>query len=342
MKLGDEGGLTPSVNVRDWTVPYHTRTWSTSLWMGLFMIAGILSARLWLPSWLQYSVFAIVPLPIMLILERLPARRACRALRRLASRAPIDLDDYRSKFVAVLSRYTSQTARGWAGRFRRHNVAALFAEAMLERGEAGTVFRLAGDPARLGDAPAPWPEPFEPIPLREHEPALTALRGADAALRSKISAYFEWSFADSTSSRRTQIIAIVFLSFIALMSLYLMMLDLLVGQVPEMVYALWPALVLLIVFQLWLLWRPSEWFLVPGAVIVRSSRWNSSRWEELHLMRRADAVLVYWSDLRLLAIAEKSGRHFVRHATLIEAEVAIRAWLSPLPPPSVEQLGDLR
>jgi hypothetical protein len=132
----------------------------------------------------------------------------------------------------------------------------------------------------------------------------------------------------------------VFFVIASILSVYWAIRDMLVGKVPELFFMLWPTLAFLIGLWLWRLWRPEEWYIVPGAVVVRSSAWNSSKWQ-LHLLARADSVLVYWRDLRLVAIADTRGRSFTRHATPVEAETAIRAWLSPLPPPKLEQLSDL-
>ena len=108
--------------------------------------------------------------------------------------------------------------------------------------------------------------------------------------------------------------------------------------------ALWPVYLwaaLIAAMLLWRLYRPAEWWLLPGALLVRTSTWRSDEWT-LHVMRRADSVIVYWADIWTLAIASRDGQAFSRRLRQVEAEVAIRAWLSSQPTPAEETLVDLR
>ena len=81
---------------------------------------------------------------------------------------------------------------------------------------------------------------------------------------------------------------------------------------------------------------------MPGGLIVRATRpWRPAA--HVHLYNRRDSALIVqqlFRDKWLLCVAdgEASGRTAL---TKKEAEVTLRAWLSPLPPPPVERLTDL-
>jgi len=331
--------------IRDVVVPFETKRLRMVLWVIVPSMIASIWGKQWLPQAFDFCCFLLAMLAAMTGFERVGAWRACSAMRALERDSPTGGGEFPTGLVAILRRYTSELARGSAGRFRRCNVAGSFAALMLRCGHAGTVFRLASDPLRIGGSPPPWQTPFEPIPLRGREPALLALRAEDTAPRSRVREYWDRLCETQGSSHRLRVILAVtwvfFISVMLTLSVYWAMRDMLVGKVPELFLALWPMTAYLIGLWLWRLWHPEEWYIVPGAVLVRSSAWNSSQWQ-LHLLARADSVLVYWHDLRLIAIADTAGRSFARPATPTEAESAIRAWLSPLPPPTLEQLSDLR
>ena len=344
MSSTDVGCTTSAAYIRDVTVPFETKRLQMVLWVMVPSVIASIWGKQRLPPAFDFCCFLLAMLAGMTGFERVSAWRACSALRALERDSPTGGGHFPTGLVAILRRYTSELAQGWAGRFRRRNVAGSFAALMLRCGHAGTVFRLASNPLRIGGSPPPWQTPFEPIPLRQREPALLALRAEDAAPRSRVREYWDRLCETHGHSRRQRVILVaawvLFMAVALILSVYWALRDMLVGKVPEMFLALWPMTAYLIGLWLWRLWHPVEWYIVPGAVLVRSSAWNSSKWQ-LHLLSRADSVLVYWHDLRLLAIADTMGRSFARPATPIESETAIRAWLSPLPPPTLEQLSDL-
>lgn len=89
--------------------------------------------------------------------------------------------------------------------------------------------------------------------------------------------------------------------------------------------------------------RPHGWFVVPGGVVLRKSGWRQRHWE-LTLLERSRSVLCvsHWSRNIWSATIADATTSFSRHLTKAEAEFLLRAWLSPLPPPPLEQLADLR
>jgi hypothetical protein len=94
--------------------------------------------------------------------------------------------------------------------------------------------------------------------------------------------------------------------------------------------------------------RRTEWLAVPGGLVVRRGARFRSQWD-LHLFDRRKAVLLliappaagaYQRSWLLIVADEHTCKS--RFGAQAEVEGAARAWLSPLPPPSVAQLSDLR
>ena len=83
----------------------------------------------------------------------------------------------------------------------------------------------------------------------------------------------------------------------------------------------------------------SEWFLAPGAIVLRGTRRG-----DLRVLTRAGCTLVgcrvpMMTTCFLIVADGRSVYH--RSATQAELDAALRAWLSPRPPPSADQLADL-
>jgi hypothetical protein len=76
---------------------------------------------------------------------------------------------------------------------------------------------------------------------------------------------------------------------------------------------------------------------------VRSSPWYRRRWS-IHVYDRRRSVLIVRqqrNELWRLRVADAEARETVV-ASEVQAMQVMRAWLSPLPPPDVEKLSDLR
>jgi hypothetical protein len=114
---------------------------------------------------------------------------------------------------------------------------------------------------------------------------------------------------------------------------------------PTPTLLIWTAV--LVVFVLtpagthWITGR--DWLALPGAIVTRKSGWFRRTWE-LHVFERSRSILLMYrlwqyQWVLVLADAEKCTSTI---GTRDELESALRAWLSPLPPPALEQLSDLR
>ena len=112
----------------------------------------------------------------------------------------------------------------------------------------------------------------------------------------------------------------------------------------------WPGifLALLVIFGLFSwgyisgLLQREQWFLVPGGLILREARLIRPEWK-VHLFDRRRSVLIvrridHGRRIVFVADAETDKRVTVSPD---ESEFILRAWLSPIPPPSVDELSDL-
>ncbi len=108
----------------------------------------------------------------------------------------------------------------------------------------------------------------------------------------------------------------------------------------------WPAatigmLLLAVAIAKGLLWQ-EQWYVVPGGLVRRKTRGLRSAWD-LHLFDRRRSVLMAVQISRhqwqmIVADRDLTATSLITHK---EAEVALRAWLSPLAPPSLDRMADL-
>lgn len=87
---------------------------------------------------------------------------------------------------------------------------------------------------------------------------------------------------------------------------------------------------------------PVQWFLVPGGIVSRALPRRAREWTVSLLDRRSSVLCVYRSTkhMWIATVADHAGCWF-SPCTENEATLLLRAWLSPLEPPKLEQLSDL-
>ncbi len=86
-----------------------------------------------------------------------------------------------------------------------------------------------------------------------------------------------------------------------------------------------------------------QWLAVPAGIVLRKGKWLKRRWD-LHLFGRGGSVLVVYKLYRrqwVLVVANRDACESTL-GTKQELDAVLRAWLSPLAPPTLEQLSDLR
>lgn len=84
-----------------------------------------------------------------------------------------------------------------------------------------------------------------------------------------------------------------------------------------------------------------EWFVVPGAVVIRKAR-SFGRGADVRMLRRTESVLCVHRVQQRWQVIVADGEH--THRTLVsepEAIFLLRAWLSPVPPPPMERVREL-
>jgi len=116
------------------------------------------------------------------------------------------------------------------------------------------------------------------------------------------------------------------------------------GQIDFLIYALAAGLLVTLILRIHqsgLTERQA--FIVPGALIVRESGWRSSNWG-IAMFEPHEAVLLTCRspDRRWELLLGSRTQIYNFRVTQAQAEAVLRAWLSPLAPPRLEQLSDLR
>ena len=86
-----------------------------------------------------------------------------------------------------------------------------------------------------------------------------------------------------------------------------------------------------------------QWYVVPGGLVLRYSSWSSGKWKVRLFNRRCSVLIAYEAHNEnwhcWVADAESDETLTGDENTITNA---LRAWLSPLEPPKIEQLSDLR
>ncbi|MEK6642585.1 MAG: hypothetical protein AABZ08_01650 [Planctomycetota bacterium] len=84
-----------------------------------------------------------------------------------------------------------------------------------------------------------------------------------------------------------------------------------------------------------------QWWLVPGGLLFRFGR-MSSTFSQLHVFARHSSLLCLYQRGNWSWIATVADSESTESTTLTrrEADMLLRAWLSPLPPPNVKRLAD--
>lgn len=179
--------------------------------------------------------------------------------------------------------------------------------------------------------PAPLEVPIEPLLLRETTPAIIALAAGEdrggASTTWRAVPWRRWLARLGT----TAVLVPMLVQGLLLVSF--------TSEPWERV--LWSAVTFCIVVATVGAWLLShDWYLVPGGIVARRTLGQAA--VQVRRRTRRDAVLV----IRPLAVnwgAELLGPHDVleRPLTDIECLALLRAWQSPLEPPSAERMTDL-
>lgn len=218
---------------------------------------------------------------------------------------------------------------------------------LAKRGHTNTTMRCVWPERRA--AIDPIVEPFEPMPLDEGDAAFTALeRGSASADRAHPQ---RTETSDETIAARRRWHRRVTLGggwlavgVFALLAVAHGIHSLAVGAITRD-FLIWSVALVTMLFGFGGrgAWRTSQqWFLVPGGLVRRRTKRLRQEWD-VHLFRRADGPLLVWDQARRMTSIVVADKRADGHTlvTATEADLALRAWLSPIDPPDEEHLSDL-
>jgi hypothetical protein len=216
--------------------------------------------------------------------------------------------------------------------------------ALAEEGAFGATVRIA--PGDQAPPIEPISVPFEPMRLEEMVSVDTPSPQTGATGESPDAGHEPAAQAQPRGFRRNLLLKGGWALVVLYGILWLVhAIDSLLKLRPTPRFIIWSfgllAFVLLPVGSNWMTGR--EWLAVPGAIVVRQAGWLRRRWE-LRLFRPDNSVLLMYRLLQhqwVLVLADGDVCESTI-GTRAELESALRAWLSPLPAPSLEQLSDLR
>ncbi|MCC6361435.1 MAG: hypothetical protein IT450_22105 [Phycisphaerales bacterium] len=326
--------------MRFWHVEMNLSGRGFGLFIALAAGFGIASAA-FLPTiggGPYFSGFSIII--AMVVAESVSQRRINLALER-AFELTRDVDEIERTAVAVLQSQRLPFGVPLFGALGSSEP-KLLARRFVTSGGAGRCYWISSAQA---EAPRlePFTERFEPILLARGARPPESAQAHPPTVTDHMRRF--WREMDGRVSSRSLRILLVLGLIGAIMSLG--------GQLVETAVALWqgtmPMNLAMWVFPIaalaaivaWRLFRPRNCFAVPGALVVRSAGGHETTWR-LRLFARPDSVVIYWRERGLLAVVARDGAVIQTMMRQPEAEIAVRAWLSPIAPPPIEQLSDLR
>lgn len=225
----------------------------------------------------------------------------------------------------------------------RNNLLRIVADKLLAAGERGAIFRLTSAPAAAPPLPAPLTVPMEPTPLRDASESFIDLRGARVTFGQR--ARHWWTMFQQLFQRRRWawfvLLACILFGFASLIVQAIWALSSLMrGHISQEFWITALVFPILAGQYLWWTLRPDRWFLVPGGLIVIDPRWLGKA-GRVRLIRREQAVLLYWMQGGQAVIASPNERPVQRRLSPWEFEMLASAWRSPLPSPPEEQVRAL-
>ncbi len=322
-------------------------TTPAGLLVSVCTIVGLLTAlimRSGVPLWMLPLTLAVAVSLALDIIRGVTSLRAVRAIRAIEAPQDTDLREMECQLTRELTRSTHFTGIAHAGVFQKQSPLETAALKLAAAGAVGMTYRIVDEEQPVAELPESLDVPIEPTPLARDSTAFRELIGDSRTKTTIFRDDLRRAHDPSGNSVIWWWFVRVSLAVAALgltVGLIMAVIDLVnartpkaaTGQILSLCFAL-------VVMLLWRLYHPRRWTLVPGAIIVSTSTWRSTEWQ-LHMFRRSDSVLLYWQKLNFLVLAQTDGAAFSRSVRHEEAELALRAWRSPIPPPAIERMSDL-
>ena len=264
------------------------------------------------------------------------SREHCAEIRKYAEKTPVA--DVRSYIAAIAHSVPLSADR---------RILKEVANALRNKHLAGVVVRLwwQSPPEPPG---GPIDVPFEPIQLDEVDQAFFDLGESISPQSELTSGRASNHSADDQLMRRFRrfakmpgLLIITIGLIIQFVGFSMLLLE---SGVIDWRFGLWG---ILVVMMGWIFFRgygvdPTLWWLVPGGLIRRTPRKRSAS-SEVHLFHHECSVLLFRPQSKHLwtMIVSDAATFGTVLVSELEMDMALRAWLSPIPPPSVEKLVDL-
>lgn len=215
------------------------------------------------------------------------------------------------------------------------------ADSLCESGRGGLAVRCSSKTQPPPDPIAPVKVPFEPVPLDDSEPAFqgVAEAGGSAAREVKIDERAaiaprrvtrpwrrESGWPGLLSIRTFMTLGFILVLFVqfthGLSSWWLILITFVTGPLALGLSFLKPG--------------PARMaWVFPGGIAVPTP-WQAKRWR---IVRRVEGILIVPPISGTLTVVTRAETHALK-CSAAEAELALRAWFSPIPPPTDEQLGE--
>ncbi len=295
------------------------------------------SAALGLPPPLMIAVILLSVLGLLTVAYRRSAAKLCRAIRETDSDDPaVWIPQGIDRRVTIEMVILGVTQRNWS-------VLRTLIETALARGGPGPLLELHQHSQQAQPAEA-LAVAIEPKLLR---PGLRDFDEGEAdrdsfGVRFRKGLDMMASFYGDTPRMRMIVAALMLFGFFSLgVAGYRALGQMLRGGVPDIVWQMGIGLAVGLLISLPRILSPQQWLLVNGGLVVRASTWRSGDWT-MTRFTPADATIVYWRNLNLIAVCNQAGARFSRPITPDEAALLSQAWRSPIPAPPVEQLSDWR
>lgn len=212
---------------------------------------------------------------------------------------------------------------------------------LVDCGHRDCLIRLS--PLNHVELQEPFAMPFEPHPVRDlslqqkHEPPCSAWNTASILGGSRIG--IQWS-------KRLNKVFNAFVLSVSFAVLAFYLLGFLFVGVGSRFKFLSPCPIgggLLLALTALLITMPSmDCYLVPAGMVTRYTSWLRKK-SSLHLFLRRESLLAVFRrnpNLWILIVADRQRIESIS-ATPEQAAQLLRAWLSPLNPPTIDQLSDL-
>lgn len=215
------------------------------------------------------------------------------------------------------------------------------ARQMLRLGAAGRCYWVSR-PQAAAPALTPITLAFEPVPLVRGALAPDAPERA-AGLRGQIEDHL--GGLRHAAAPRTMLVLSTVGLIGAIGSLGFLLVDTVVSLMRGSMPGTWASLAVPLAFLIVILLARAIWarncVAIPGGLVLRTASGYQSTWT-LRRFVPADSVILYWADAYLLTVASGDGSALQMMLSRPLAEIAFRAWLSPLAAPPLDRVSDLK